>query len=350
MQDMKGKVGIGINGFGRIGRLALRAVFTRYSEELSVVAINDPFLTTEYLSYLLTHDTVHGRPKFVVGEVTSDSIVVDNKKIHVFSQKDASQIPWDSVGAEYICECSGVYNTTEKSMGHLHEDGGAKKVVLSAPAKDTVTPTFVLGVNEQMYHPSMRIVSNASCTTNCVTPLVKIVNDKFGIVEGFMTTIHAMTASQSVVDGISRKDWRAGRCATQNIIPATTGAAIAVTKVVPELEGKLNGMALRVPVADVSVVDLTLKLQRPIDSIHDIAQAIIDLHSKIDNTGAVPDMAQIIGVTTEEMVSSDFIGDDRSCILDETASMLLNPTFVKLVAYYDNEWAYALRLVSSVHA
>lgn len=336
MQGKEQKVGIGINGFGRIGRLAFRAAFKRYGEELSVVAINDPFLSAEYICYLLTHDTVHGDPKFQIGEVTSDSIVVDKQKIHIFTQKDAGQIPWGSVGAEFICESSGVYNTSEKVMTHLYSDGGGKKAVLSAPAKDSDTPTFVLGVNEEKYDSSMRVVSNASCTTNCVAPLAKIVDDSFGIVEGFMTTIHAMTASQSVVDGISRKDWRVGRCATQNIIPATTGAAIAVTKVIPELEGKLNGMAFRVPVADVSISDLTLKLERPIESIEDIVQAIYATEAF---------KAGIIGITTDDVVSSDFIGDDRSCILDVKASMLLNPTFVKLVAYYDNEWAYALRLV-----
>jgi glyceraldehyde 3-phosphate dehydrogenase len=237
---------------------------------------------------------------------------------------------------EVVAECSGFFATSDKAKGHLQADG-AQKVVLSAPAKDEVTPTFVMGVNEADYDPSMRIVSNASCTTNCLAPLIKIIHENFGVEEALMTTIHALTASQNVVDGVSKKDWRAGRSALNNIIPASTGAARAISSVIPELSGKLTGMAFRVPVSDVSVLDLTCCLQQPVQSIDTITEAI----RRAEGT-----LGRVVGVTTEPVVSSDFIGDDRSCIFDASASIVLSPKFVKLIAYYDNEWAYALRLVS----
>ena len=338
MEGEDNRVCIGVNGFGRIGRLIVRAILNSYNSEVKITAINEPFMTPAHMSFLLTHDTVHGAAKFLVENVGEDFLIVSGQKIEIFKQKDASQIPWGKVNTEFVADASGVNTSTALASAHL--TGGASKVILSAPAKDSVTPTIVMGVNEQSYNPStMTVVSNASCTTNCLAPLAKIVHDNFCIAEGLMTTIHAVTASQNTVDGANKKDWRASRCASQNIIPASTGAAQAVQKVLPELAGRLTGMAFRVPVADVSVVDFTCKLERPITSIQDIADAI--LH-------AGPELKHIIGVSTEPLVSSDFIGDARSCIFDVTASIMLNPTFVKLVAFYDNEWAYAVRMVRRI--
>lgn len=335
MEQAQDKLIIGINGFGRIGKLVLRSAIERHDQIIQVGAINDPMLTPEYISYLIAHDTTFGNPKFKV-EAGLDFVEVNGHKISVFAEKDASVIPWARVGVKFVAETSGIYTSTDKAEAHLKGEAGAKKVLISAPAKDTVTPTFVMGVNEDKYDPAtMHILSNASCTTNCVAPLVKIVHESFGIQEGLLTTIHAVTATQSTVDTVSKKDHRSGRSILQNIIPASTGAAQAVARAYPEMEGRLSGMAFRVPVLDVSVVDLTVKLERPIQSIQDIAQAI-------DRA----DLGRIIGHTSDDVVSSDFLGDDRSCIFDVKASLMLNPTFVKLIAYYDNEWAYALRMVS----
>jgi glyceraldehyde 3-phosphate dehydrogenase len=336
MTERTDKIKVGINGFGRIGRLVFRAAVQRFDAEVEICAINDPMLTPEYMAYLIKHDSVFHNPGFMVDEVKSGQIVVNGKAISTFASKDASELQWGRSGVEIVAECSGFYTSSEKAKGHLEADG-AQKVILSAPAKDEVTPTFVMGVNEADYDPSMRIVSNASCTTNCLAPLIKIIHENFGVEEALMTTIHALTASQNVVDGVSKKDWRAGRSALNNIIPASTGAARAISSVIPALSGKLTGMAFRVPVSDVSVLDLTCRLQQPVQSIDTITEAI----RRAEGT-----LGRVVGVTTEPVVSSDFIGDDRSCIFDAAASIVLNPHFVKLIAYYDNEWAYALRLVS----
>jgi len=336
-------INVGVNGFGRIGRLFTRAALQR--ETFKIVAINDPFMTATYMAYLLVHDSVHGRFKLRVDVVGNDTLLVEGQTIKVFSFKDAAEIPWGELQVEFVAETSGAYTTNDKAKAHFA--GGAKRVVISAPPKDESIPMLVMGVNHSQYDPSsMQIVSNASCTTNCLAPLAKIINDNFGIVEGLMTTVHAATATQLVVDGPSAKDWRAGRCALNNIIPATTGAAKAVTKVLPELQGKLTGMAFRVPVADVSVVDLTCRLERPVDDLHDIAAAIE--RACTEQSCDDINMRDIIGSTTQEVVSSDFVGDSRSCIVDVTASLLLHPTFLKVVAYYDNEWAYSTRMVDLI--
>jgi glyceraldehyde 3-phosphate dehydrogenase len=307
-------VTIGINGFGRIGRLVLRAAL-KCGSGVKIAAINDPFMTPEYMSYLFRFDSVHGPAGFEVrieNEESSTFLAIGDNKISLFSFKDPSQIPWGREGVEIVAETSGAFTTTEKANSHLL--GGARKVVISAPAKDTGTPMFVMGVNEKDYDPrTMHVVSNASCTTNCLAPLAKVLDDNFGIVEGLMTTIHAVTATQLTVDGPSQKDWRAGRCSSDNIIPATTGAAQAVSKVIPHLKGKLTGMAFRVPTSDVSVVDLTCRLARP-TSIEEIARTV--------EAAAAADMSGIIGLTNEEVVSMDFRGDSRSCIMDVGSSIL----------------------------
>lgn len=299
-----------------------------------VVAINDPFMDLSYMAYLLKYDSVHGK---YPGEVSTSNgnLVVGGKTIAVLTEKDPAAIPWGKVGAHYVCESTGVF--TDKAKAGLHISGGAKKVIISAPPKDD-TPMFVMGVNHEEYKSDLQVVSNASCTTNCLAPLAKVVHEKFGIVEGLMTTVHAMTANQLTVDGPSKggKDWRAGRCANGNIIPATTGAAKAVGKVIPSLNGKLTGMAFRVPVADVSVVDLTCKLAKPA-KYDDIVAAI--------RAAAEGPMKGILGVTDDEVVSQDFCDDKRSSIFDVKAGIQLNDTFVKLVSWYDNEWGYSNRLV-----
>jgi glyceraldehyde 3-phosphate dehydrogenase len=322
---------IGINGFGRIGRLVLRASVEKGAK---VVAINDPFIGIEYMVYLFKYDSTHGRFN---GEVSVDGefLVVNGNKIKVFSERDPKAIQWGSAGAEYVVESTGVFTTIDKASAHL--EGGAKKVVISAPSADA--PMFVVGVNLDAYDPSFKVVSNASCTTNCLAPLAKVINDNFGIVEGLMTTVHATTATQKTVDGPSGKLWRDGRGAAQNIIPASTGAAKAVGKVIPELNGKLTGMAFRVPVANVSVVDLTVRLAKPATY-----QAIKE---KIKEAAEGP-LKGILGYTEDEVVSSDFIGDNHSSIFDAKAGIPLNDQFVKLISWYDNEYGYSNRVVDLI--
>ena len=333
-------VKIGINGFGRIGRMVLRAALER-PEEFVVTGINDPFINVDYMVYMLKYDTAHGK---LGCDIRSENgmLYVDGKAINIFSEKDPQNIPWSTVGAEYIVESTGVFCTSEKASAHLK--GGAKKVVISAPAKDSETPTFVCGVNLDKYEPSMNIVSNASCTTNCLAPLAKVINDNFGIVEGLMTTVHATTSTQNTVDGISSKDWRGGRAASTNIIPSSTGAAKACGLVIPELKGKLTGMSFRVPVVDVSVVDLTCRLQKS-TTYEEICETIKRASSN--------EMKGILGYTDEMVVSSDFLGDPHTSIFDEKAGIMLNSNFVKLVSWYDNEWGYSckiLDLISHMHS
>nr|AZL94331.1 glyceraldehyde-3-phosphate dehydrogenase [Nephromyces sp. MMRI]AZL94335.1 glyceraldehyde-3-phosphate dehydrogenase [Nephromyces sp. MMRI] len=325
-------VQLGINGFGRIGRLVFRAALQ--NPKVQVVAINDPFMDLDYMIYLLKYDSVHGKyPEEVSGGF--GQILVGDKKITVFSEKDPGSIPWGAAGAKYVCESTGVFTTADKAG--LHLNGGAKKVIISAPPKDNV-PMFVMGVNNEKYDGSVNIVSNASCTTNCLAPVAKVINDKFGIIEGLMTTVHAMTANQLTVDGPSKggKDWRAGRSAGMNIIPASTGAAKAVGKVIPELNGKLTGMAMRVPVADVSVVDVTIRLESPA-KYDEIIAALVE--------ASEGSLKGILGVTYDDVVSQDFIDDKRSSIVDVHAGISLNDHFVKIVSWYDNEWGYSNRLV-----
>ncbi|EER12493.1 glyceraldehyde-3-phosphate dehydrogenase, putative [Perkinsus marinus ATCC 50983] len=326
---------LGINGFGRIGRLVFRAALE--NPNVTVVAVNDPFMDIEYMQYLLKYDTVHGRFK---GEVSSanGNLIVNGQTIHFFKSRDPAEIPWGQAGADYVCESTGVFTTSEKAGGHL--GGGCKKVVISAPPKDS-TPMFVMGVNNEKYTSDLKIVSNASCTTNCLAPLAKIIHDNFGIVEGLMTTVHATTSTQLTVDGPAKggKDWRGGRCASQNIIPSSTGAAKAVGKVIPELNGKLTGMSFRIPTADVSVVDLTCRLAK--SATYDQITAAVDAASKGPMKG-------IMGITHDEVVSSDFTHDSHSSIFDVKAGIALNDTFVKLVSWYDNEWGYSNRLVDLV--
>jgi len=326
---------VGINGFGRIGRLVFRAA--QENPNVEVVAINDPFMAVDDMLYLLKYDSVHGR--FTDASLgPNGSLQVKGKNITVFCEKDPSAIGWGRVGADYICESTGVFTSKDKCEAHI--SAGAKKVIISAPPKDD-TPMFVMGVNHEKYNPALTVVSNASCTTNCLAPLAKVVNDNFGMVEGLMTTVHAMTANQLTVDGSSRggKDRRAGRCAGVNIIPASTGAANAVGKVIPELNGKLTGMAFRVPTSDVSVVDLTCKLSKPA-KYEDIVRAI-----KAASEG---ELKGILNWTEDDVVSQDFVHDKHSCIFDVHAGKSLNDTFVKLVAWYDNEWGYSSRLVDLI--
>jgi len=328
-------VKIGINGFGRIGRLVLRAALLR-PDKVEVVAFNDPFIDPKYAAYQFKYDTVHGQFK---GTVSYDKglLIVNGKKIRVFQEKSPSNIPWSEAGAEYIIESTGIFLDEKSASAHLTGPKPAKKVIISAPAKDA-TPMFVVGVNHTKYKKEYKVISNASCTTNCLAPLAKVINDNFGIVEGLMTTVHSLTATQLTVDGPSKggKDWRAGRAAGQNIIPSSTGAAKAVTVVIPELKGKLTGMAFRVPTPDVSVVDLTVRLTKPATY-----QQIKEVLKKASQT----DLKGILGYTEDEVVSSDFIGDPRSSIVDANAGISLNDNFVKLVAWYDNEWGYSNRVV-----
>lgn len=322
---------IGINGFGRIGRLVFRACLAR--KDVEVVAVNDPFMDTKYAAYLLKHDSVHGRFDHQV-ESTAEGLTVDGKLVHFFAQKEPSSIPWSKAGAVVVCESTGVFTSKEGAGGHLQ--GGCKKVIISAPPKDD-TPMFVMGVNHTKYNGET-VVSNASCTTNCLAPLAKVLHDNFGIEEALMTTVHATTATQLTVDGPTRggKDWRAGRCAQNNIIPASTGAAKAVGKVIPELNGKLTGMAMRVPVPNVSVVDLTARL---------VKAASMDDIVAVMRKAADGELKGILAVTEEECVSSDFVHDCHSSTLDVKAGIALNSKFVKLVAWYDNEWGYSNRVV-----
>jgi len=319
---------IGINGFGRIGRLVFRATVKR--DDVEVVAIND-LLDVEHLAYLLEYDSVHGKFGGTV-EVENGNLVVNGKTVRITAERDPKNLKWDEVGAEIVAECTGIFTTLETAQYHI--DGGAKKVVISAPSKDA--PMFVMGVNHDEVKASDNIVSNASCTTNCLAPIAKVLNDNFGIVEGLMTTVHATTATQLTVDGPSRKDYRGGRSAMMNIIPASTGAAKAVTKVIPDLEGKLTGMAFRVPTPDVSVVDLTVKLEKA-TSYEEIKKAF-----KSASEGS---LKGILGYTEEAVVSQDFVGDTRTSIVDAGAGMELNPQFFKVVSWYDNEAGYSNKLV-----
>ena len=329
------KAKIGINGFGRIGRLVCRAAIKNNNVE--VVAINDPFCSLEYMVYQFKHDSVHGTWDGEVS-INGNFLRIDGKDIMVFNELKPENIKWNSAGADYICESTGVFRTEEKAKKHL--EGGAKKVIISAPPKDN-TQMYVMGVNHKDYDGSLNVVSNASCTTNCLAPLVKVIDDNFGLDEGLMTTIHAMTANQLTVDGPSRggKDWRAGRSASQNIIPASTGAAKAVGKVLPNIDGKLTGMAFRVPVPDVSVVDLTCKLKK--STTYD---QIISVIKNASNTN----LKGILSWTDDQVVSTDIIDNKHSSILDINAGIMLNDTFVKLVSWYDNEWGYSNRLVELI--
>jgi glyceraldehyde 3-phosphate dehydrogenase len=331
-------VRLGINGFGRIGRLTFRSTFAANKGVGKVMAINDPFQDNDYIAYLLKYDSVHGRfPHHV--EAVADGIKVDGELIRVFHETDPTKIAWGSVGAEYIAESTGVFLTTDKASAHL--EGGAKKVVLSAPPKDD-SPILVMGVNHDKYDSSMTVISNASCTTNCLAPIAKVLNDNYGIEEGLMTTIHAVTISQLTVDGSSKegKNWRAGRAAGCNIIPSSTGAAKAVGKVIPELNGKLTGMAFRVPTTNVSVVDLTVKLNS--DTTYEKVCAEMKKASEGPLNG-------ILGYTDEAVVSQDFVSSPLSSIFDSGAGIQLGPRFLKVVSWYDNEWGYSNRMVNLAH-
>lgn len=325
-------VKIGINGFGRIGRLVFRAA--QQHPDVSVVAVNDPFMDVEYMVYMFKYDSTHGQYKGTVSH-KDGKLIVDGKEVAVYAKRDPAEIPWGTHGADFVVESTGVFTTTDKASAHIK--GGAKHVIISAPSADA--PMFVMGVNNTKYDKSLQVVSNASCTTNCLAPLAKVIHEKFGIVEALMTTVHAVTATQKTVDGPSGKDWRAGRGAGQNIIPATTGAAKAVGKVIPELNGKLTGMAFRVPNPDVSVVDLTARLEK--SASYDEIKAAIREASEGPLKG-------ILGYTEDEVVSSDFIGDTRSSIFDANAGISLNPNFVKLVSWYDNEFGYSHRVVDLI--
>ena len=326
---------IGINGFGRIGRLVFRIAVAQ-PEVFEVVAVNDPFISTDYMAYMTKYDTIHGRFDGVA-EAKDGKFLVNGKEIKTFDKMNPEEIPWGEVGVEYVVESTGVFTTTEKCQAHLK--GGAKKVIISAPAKDKETPTFVMGVNNDSYTADMNVVSNASCTTNCLAPLAKVINDKFGIIEGLMTTVHATTGTQKTVDGPSLKDWRGGRAAAGNIIPSSTGAAKACALVIPSLKGKLTGMAFRVPTLDVSVVDLTCRLEKP-TTYEEICAAV-----KAASEG---EMKGILGYTDEDVVSSDFYTDPRTSIFDSKAGIMLNDQFVKLVSWYDNEWGYSNKLLDLI--
>ena len=326
---------IGINGFGRIGRLVFRVAVAQ-PEVFEVVAVNDPFIGTDYMAYMTKYDTIHG--KFSgTAEAKDGKFLVNGKEVKTFAEKDPANIPWGEVGVEYVVESTGVFTTTEKCQAHLK--GGAKKVVISAPAKDKETPTFVMGVNNDTYTSDMTVVSNASCTTNCLAPLAKVIHDNFGIKEGLMTTVHATTGTQKTVDAPSSKDWRGGRAAAGNIIPSSTGAAKACALVIPSLKGKLTGMAFRVPTLDVSVVDLTCSLEKPA-TYEEICAAV-----KAASEGP---MKGILGYTDEDVVSSDFYTDPRTSIFDAKAGIMLNDHFVKLVSWYDNEWGYSNKLLDLI--
>eukprot|EP01091_Cochliopodium_minus_P019614 TRINITY_DN82_c0_g1_i1.p1 TRINITY_DN82_c0_g1~~TRINITY_DN82_c0_g1_i1.p1 ORF type:complete len:339 (+),score=112.07 TRINITY_DN82_c0_g1_i1:822-1838(+) len=327
------EVRVGINGFGRIGRLVLRAALS--SKKVKVVAINDPFMDLKYMCYLIKYDTTHGTFNGTIEE-KDGNIVVDGNVIHVFLERNPDQIPWGKHGADYVVESTGVF--TDKDKAALHLKGGAKKVVISAPSKDA--PMFVMGVNEEKYTSDINVLSNASCTTNCLAPLAKLIDQNFGIVEGLMTTVHATTATQTTVDQASKKDWRAGRSAMVNIIPASTGAAKAVGSVYPQLNGKLTGMAFRVPTIDVSVIDLTVRLEK--SCTYEEIKQVVKKASEGEYKG-------IIGYTDEEVVSNDFKGDSRSSIFDALAGIQLNDNFVKLISWYDNEWGYSNRVIDLIH-
>jgi glyceraldehyde 3-phosphate dehydrogenase len=335
--DPNAPIKLGINGFGRIGRQVARIAMDR--KDFVLKHINSP-MSPEYMKYLLEHDTVHGR--FTRGggsiEIMDNGLKVNGLPITLSSTRDPTEIPWKDVGVDYVCESTGAFTTTEGCMKHV--EGGAKKVIISAPAKDAETPTIVIGVNEEDYKTEMKVVSCASCTTNGLAPIVKVINEKFGIKQGLMTTVHAATASQMVVDSSMKgKDWRAGRAASANIIPSSTGAAKAVAKAYPVMKGKLTGMAFRVPTVDVSVVDLTCELEKP--TTYDEIKAEVKRASQEEGKG-------VVGYTEDQVVSSDFIGETCSTVFDAEAGIMLTPTFVKLVSWYDNEWGYSTRLVDLV--
>ena len=322
-------VRVAINGFGRIGRLAFRQMFG--AEGYEVVAINDPFLTPDYAKYLLERDSMHGNFKGSI-EQNGDTLVVNGKEVKFFAVMNPEEIDWKSVDVDYVVECTGKFTTIEDASKHMK--GGAKRVIISAPSKDA--PMFVYGVNHETYATDMNVVSNASCTTNCLAPLTKVVKDNFGVIEGLMTTVHSTTATQLTVDGPSKKDWRGGRAASGNIIPSSTGAAKAVGKVIPELNGKLTGMSFRVPTLNVSVVDLTVRLEK--ETTYDEIKAVMKRASENEMKG-------ILGYTDEPLVSTDFMSDNRASIFDAEAGIMLSPTFVKLVAWYDNEYGYSTQLL-----
>jgi glyceraldehyde 3-phosphate dehydrogenase len=326
------KVKVGINGFGRIGRLVFRAASTR--SDVQIVGIND-LIDVDYMAYMLKYDSTHGRFQGEV-DIKDGNLIVNGNTIRVTAERDPANLKWADVGAEYVVESTGLFLTQETAQKHI--EAGAKRVIMSAPAKDD-TPTFVMGVNNKKYTSDMTIISNASCTTNCLAPIAKVLNDKFGIAEGLMTTVHATTATQKTVDGPSAKDWRGGRGALQNIIPSSTGAAKAVGLVIPELKGKLTGMAFRVPTPDVSVVDLTVRLAKGA-SYEDIKKAMKE--------ASEGDMKGVLGYTEDEVVSNDFIGDARTSIFDAKAGIALNDNFVKVVSWYDNEWGYSNKVVDLI--
>ncbi|KIX04392.1 glyceraldehyde-3-phosphate dehydrogenase [Rhinocladiella mackenziei CBS 650.93] len=320
---------VGINGFGRIGRIVFRNAVEH--DDVNVVAVNDPFIEPKYAAYMLKYDSTHGQFKGTI-EVQGDGLVVNGKPVKFYMKKDPAEIPWSETGATYIVESTGVFTTTEKASAHLK--GGAKKVVISAPSADA--PMFVMGVNNTSYKSDIPVISNASCTTNCLAPLAKVVNDKFGMKEGLMTTIHSYTATQKTVDGPSNKDWRGGRTAAQNIIPSSTGAAKAVGKVIPSLNGKLTGMSMRVPTSNVSVVDLTCVLEKP---------ATYDEIKKAMKDASEGELKGILAYSEDDLVSTDLNGDNHSSIFDVKAGIALNDHFVKLIAWYDNEWGYSRRVI-----
>ncbi|MGE0268901.1 MAG: type I glyceraldehyde-3-phosphate dehydrogenase [Candidatus Omnitrophota bacterium] len=322
---------VGINGFGRIGRLVFRAAVGR--KDIEVVGIND-LVEPTYLAYMLKYDSTHGQFDGDI-KVDGNNLIVNGKKIRITAEKDPANLKWSEVGADYVVESTGLFTTIDKAEGHLK--AGAKKVIISAPSADA--PMFVMGVNNKSYKNDMNIISNASCTTNCLAPIAKVLNDKWGIVEGLMTTVHATTATQKTVDGPSMKDWRGGRGAAQNIIPSSTGAAKAVGKVIPELNGKLTGMAFRIPTPDVSVVDLTCRLAKP---------AKYDEIKKAMKDASEGDLKGILGYTEDAVVSNDFLGDERTSIFDADAGIALNDNFVKVVAWYDNEWGYSNKTVDLI--
>ena len=322
-------VKVGINGFGRIGRLVFRAAVN--NPNIEIVGIND-LITPDYMAYMLKYDTIHGRFEGTV-DYTENSLIVNGKSIRVTAEKDPANLHWNEVGAEYVVESTGLFLTKEKAAGHIQ--AGAKHVVMSAPSKDD-TPMFVMGVNHETYTSDMQFVSNASCTTNCLAPIAKVLNDNFGITDGLMTTVHSITATQKTVDGVSMKDWRGGRGASYNIIPSSTGAAKAVGKVIPSLNGKLTGMSMRVPTLDVSVVDLTVNLAKPA-KYAEICAAM--------KKAAEGELKGILDYTEDMVVSSDFIGDPHTSIFDAKAGIALTDTFVKVVAWYDNEWGYSNKVL-----
>jgi len=325
------KIKVGINGFGRIGRLFFRAA--QDIENIEIVGIND-LISVDYIAYMLRYDTVHGQFNGSI-EVKNGQLVVNGKAIRVTAEKDPANLKWNEIGAEYVVEATGLFLTKEKAQAHIN--AGAKRVIMSAPSKDD-TPMFVYGVNHKLYKGE-NMISNASCTTNCLAPVAKVLNDKFGLVEGLMTTVHATTATQKTVDGPSAKDWRGGRAAAANIIPSSTGAAKAVGKVIPQLNGKLTGMSFRVPTVNVSVVDLTCRLEKPA-GIEEIKAAMKE--------ASEGEMKGVLGYTEDAVVSSDFIHDPRTSIFDAGASISLNPNFVKVVSWYDNEWGYSCKIVEMI--